>query len=698
MKKLIIGFLTLCIMLILLAVLVPFLIPAEEFKGHILALAEEKLGRKLSLNGPIEFVLLPDISLQLHDVEIANAEGFEGPHLATVEQVRLKLALKPLLQRNIVVEELIIDRPAIQLQKDKWGKENWQFNTKENSKKTAPATASQPAHESKKTAPMAYNIRAIHIADARIHYQSPEQKISLQNVTLDYSKNALKLLSELSYNGLNMRPRITIHTPDHLLTGQSSPIDFSLQHAPAELSFTGTLSGIHINQSVFSPKLEGALNIQADSLHFLEKLLGDATRHPLLARPFQLDSSQLRADSNGVEFVTLQADIAGLKMAGHAAASFAGKKPSLSASLDIDKLDVKALMPPPATDAEANTAAEQPPAQGSPKAAEGWSKKPFDFSVLQKLDADLKLTIDTLTQESLTLKNVQLAMKLHHGKLDGTLNQAKLEDGSLSASFVLDSSRELPRWDKKLTLNNLPFEALTGPFMEKARIHGKTNGNLSFQGAGNSLHEWIHSLSGNGQLTLSDGIIEGYALPRLFRHVKSSYDPSVERNTPFSKMAMDFTADQGIIQLHSMQLEAPLLQAHATGKVSLKGRHLDIYTTPKIVPKLDSENTADTGGVMVPLRISGPWNNITITPDLQAAIREAISNPESLKNAAGILREEGRAIRKEFKKDKSDLKAGWEALKEQKSPDSLHNMLDVLKNIGGARVDPAPAQLPEPPQ
>ena len=84
-------------------------------------------GRTLASGGQTDLSVFPGCSSRLSDVSLSNAEGAAEARMFTLESVRGKLALLPLISREVVVEELVIRAPVLHLSVDENGLPNWVF-------------------------------------------------------------------------------------------------------------------------------------------------------------------------------------------------------------------------------------------------------------------------------------------------------------------------------------------------------------------------------------------------------------------------------------------------------------------------------------------------------------------------------------------------------------------------------------------
>ena len=121
------ALLGLIVLLVAAVLVVPQLIDWNGYKSDIAAAVKDATGRDLVIGGDIEIAILPGISFGLSDVSLSNAAGAGEPRMFTLESVRGKLALLPLISRKVVVEELVIRRPVLHLEIDRDGRPNWAF-------------------------------------------------------------------------------------------------------------------------------------------------------------------------------------------------------------------------------------------------------------------------------------------------------------------------------------------------------------------------------------------------------------------------------------------------------------------------------------------------------------------------------------------------------------------------------------------
>jgi hypothetical protein len=91
----------------------PRLFDWEAQRGRVAAIATARLGRLVTVEGPLRVTLLPQPMLEADDVRVGDAEG-EGLGVAA-KVLRLRLGLMPLLRGRLEPRDLVLDGAEIRL-------------------------------------------------------------------------------------------------------------------------------------------------------------------------------------------------------------------------------------------------------------------------------------------------------------------------------------------------------------------------------------------------------------------------------------------------------------------------------------------------------------------------------------------------------------------------------------------------------
>lgn len=112
--------------LVVLMIAVPLLIDWNTFKPELVTAVRQVTGREVTI-GRIEVRFRPLPTVSLVDVGLANPDGVDPPAMVTLPEARASLRLLPLISRELIIGEVTVKQPRINLSIDRSGKPNWRF-------------------------------------------------------------------------------------------------------------------------------------------------------------------------------------------------------------------------------------------------------------------------------------------------------------------------------------------------------------------------------------------------------------------------------------------------------------------------------------------------------------------------------------------------------------------------------------------
>ena len=117
---------SLVVLVLLMAALLaaPFFIDVNDYKAEIEQTVENATGRKLTIGG-ISASLFPWVGVQLEDVHLANRPGFSAQDFLAVQRLHIKLALLPLLSKEVEIKQFEVVSPRAYLERHADGQTNW---------------------------------------------------------------------------------------------------------------------------------------------------------------------------------------------------------------------------------------------------------------------------------------------------------------------------------------------------------------------------------------------------------------------------------------------------------------------------------------------------------------------------------------------------------------------------------------------
>lgn len=114
-------------LLVALAVLLtaPAFIDWNDYRRDVSAVISEATGRHVAIAGDLDLSLLPTPRLSAHRISVASIEGATEPVMLRVGELRMKLAVGPLLRGRVAVSALSLTDPVLVLERTADGGGNW---------------------------------------------------------------------------------------------------------------------------------------------------------------------------------------------------------------------------------------------------------------------------------------------------------------------------------------------------------------------------------------------------------------------------------------------------------------------------------------------------------------------------------------------------------------------------------------------
>ena len=647
MKKIFVALGIVVALVIVAAVAVPFLVPIETYKAEIERRASEATGRKLTIAGPVSFSLLPSLAISARDVSFANAPGATNANMMLLDRLDVRLKLLPLLSGEVAIDSFVLDKPVINLETDKQGRGNWQFDT-------AKAPAATPQAQNAPNAPRGaggnplneLRLGDVRLANGSVSYRDGQsgkvyaaEAVNLR-LSLPDLDQPLQLDGSLIWNGKQVTLGGQLAAPRAVMDGRTSALTLGVASDLARFNFKGNVANAQ------PAKLDGAIDLSVTNIRSLAAWLGQ----PLAVAGTGLGplaiKGQLAAVMNPagprVSFNGAELSLDAIRAKGDLMADLAGRVPYVKASLATNVIDLNPYLPSPttATSASAPRVPGNAPSIGAADAAEqGWSAEPLDFTGLRAANADLALKVEGLVIRDIKIGQGDLAVVLKDGRLAADLNQLALYQGQGQGRVTLDGASAVPAVGLTMKLAGVQAEPLLKDAIGLDRLRGKAGGDIQINGAGRSQRELIGALAGKGGFKFEDGAIKGVNVAALARNISTAFlDAQAGRaqETDFSELSGTFTMDKGVMRNNDLSLQAPLLRVGGAGQVDLPRRHVNYKVTPQVVNTLEGQGgQSQAAGVMVPVLIEGPWDALSYKPDLTALLKDPKGALENLRGTLG---------------------------------------------------------------
>ena len=442
------------------------------------------------------------------------------------------------------------------------------------------------------------------------------------------------------------------------LEGRLGSLQALERQEPAELEvklsgrpLTAAYSGLITQRA--DGEMSGKLRLEAASLDALSRWLDAPLPTPPSTAPIKLEANI--KSKNGTVTVS-EADISldGARVTGAITVTDKGDRPSITAALDIDTLDLAKFAlhetggqqatsnprTPPSKDARRelpSIAGPSPPPSGAPRpsqpAKSGWSDERFDFTFLDAADVDATMNIGRIRYEDVDIGRTQIVTVVKGRVLRADIKQMQLYGGRGRGAISVDAARDMPAIGANILLEGVSVEPLFKAAAGLDWIAGKGKVALAVAGQGQSERQVVETINGTVEILLADGTLGGINIGQVIRNLQqgdlsgSGAKRAATETTDFSEMAATFAIANGVARNNDLRMASPLLRVTGAGTADLKQRTLDYAIRPKLVASLKGQGGGiDLTGIEIPIKVSGSWED----PHFDADIDSVINNPDKV--------------------------------------------------------------------
>lgn len=274
-------------------------------------------------------------------------------------------------------------------------------------------------------------------------------------------------------------------------------------------------------------------------------------------------------------------------LAGTADLALAAQPMKLTAGLTAGDITVDDFLPA-RTGPAAPEAAPRPGAAPAPTAPrQGFSHEPLDLSALGSMDADIKMTANSISYQNIKVDQPRLVATLAGKVLTLSELTGKMFDGAFDLKAQLDG-KAVPALDGSVKV----AKANVGKALFQTANFDIAGGVLDFDAAvkarGASEFALVSALNGAGKLAVRDGTVKGFDLDAVSDRL-GNIDKAVDLlgligtamsggTTKFSSLDGTFNIDKGILRTDDLKLVAASGEGLGKGTVDLPRWRIDMAT------------------------------------------------------------------------------------------------------------------------
>jgi len=620
----------------------------NRYKDDIERLVKERTGRTLKLSGDLAVAVWPSLGAKVGGVTLS--ERGQDAQFLVLDSAHASVALLPLLRGEVIVDGVSVAGLKAQVVKDKDGRFNFQDLLGEDK----PA-AQKPAPEKKAEGgePVKFDIAGVKIERSAVSYRdlATGQQFALDDLNLSVGR-----IAERADGKLDLAVKVKGNEPAvDASVSLAADYKFDLPAKSFALSkldakVAGAAAGQAIEARITAPSIavapdaakgeavtaEFRLKGEGRSIEALLKLSGVQGSAKALAVPqFTAElamtdpalpmksikvpvSGSLRAD---LDKQTAEADIKAKIDDSNLQAKLGLARfspPAYRFDVNIDQLNLDRYFPP----------AEKAAAAG-PSAKEAAGKNadtPVDLSALKGLDANGRLAVGALQARGLKLAKVKADIKAAGGRAEIAPHSAELYGGSVAGAITAQADGNRVTVKEKLT--GISIGPLLRDFAQQDRLEGRGNLALDVAAAGATVEAMKKALSGSARVDLKDGAIKGINIAQVLRKAKARVSgeqveaASQTEKTDFSELSASFAIKNGVARNEDLEAKSPLVRLTGRGDIDIGNSRIDYTTKAAVVATTQGQGGAELAelrGLAVPVRLTGPFDNLAYKIDYGAA-------------------------------------------------------------------------------
>ena len=562
-------------------------------------------GRDVAINGDLSLTFWPVLGVRADGLEVGNADWTDKGPMLQAENASIGIDARSLLRGTVHITHIEAQSPTVRLEQKLDGRASWEFTDGSGEAQietsTAPNRAARPV-----------SIERLAIRDATLIYDAEgSDLVSYEGVdlTLDWSDRlgAAQIEALIAPAGAPVEVSATIDGFANFIAGQVQTVRIGLSTEAGSLEFDGRAST--------AGDVAGRAAMKTQNTDTFLKALGlpGAVLPPKLGRSLDFQADLTLTADRKLALRDLVLDLQGNRLTGAMDASLNGV-PDIVAKLDAGALDLSS-----ATGAGANGVAS---GENSP-ASSGWSREPIDASGLANFNGVIELTASSVNLGQFQLGATRTALRNDNARMVFELQDVLAYGGRVKGDFVVNNRNGLSVGGR-LSVAGIQMQQLLSDAIDLDRLTGQGDLSLSFLGVGQTEHAIMNSLSGDGSLNIGRGTIEGIDLDRLLRG-----DTSGSGTTIFDDLSATWTISGGVLNNSDLLFQLKNYSTSGKGTVGIGARNLDYTFTPVALRANDGR------GISVPVQFVGPWSDISIRPDLEAALElELEAEKEVIKQKA----------------------------------------------------------------
>ena len=240
------------------------------------------------------------------------------------------------------------------------------------------------------------------------------------------------------------------------------------------------------------------------------------------------------------------------------------------------------------------------------------TQPPAIASLLDSVDADLRISCDTLVIPGIASGQGAVAITLKNGKLLADVAELAVEEGIFKGQFVVERSGADPRYGLNGKLEGVEAGRILQRALGRNPLQGRADITLNLGTEGDTANELLTGLGGKANVVMRDGGRLGLDLRTLAQSARRGdlrgWQAAGTAMTGFDELALVLDVRQGVVHTTIVKARSTAGAISGGGYVDLSGRALEFSVG--LGSADPSPKAVSTSDVLV---LSGPWHSPQVT-------------------------------------------------------------------------------------
>jgi uncharacterized protein involved in outer membrane biogenesis len=445
-------------------------VEAAPWRAQLAAAATAALGRRVTLEGPVELTLGRRSAVRIGGIAIANPPGFGDAELARLGDVSAQVDLLPALRGRLRIHSLEAENVQLRLERAADGRVNWDLG--------ALLGGDDADADADDARPVMVRLRRLALRDVAVEYRVAGAERG-RYFALD------ELVGEAPWNApvtMTLRGRVEKKFSYRLAlqggparalyrAGEPWPFTVDFEFVDTRLHATGSFDAA-------TGTTNAEVGLGTADLAELERLLEIELPRLGMTAVAAVVAQRGRA----VDLDIVRGTVGDSALTGRLRVDVAAERPRVAGELAIATFDLRPFLGGAAATADA------------PRGFAALERQPLDLGALGAFDADVAVAIGRWLGLPGDVRDARLALKLSEGKLQTPL-QATVAGVPLAGRLDVDAAGGAPAIALELGARNSPLGGLAEMLTGLSGLDGTLGRfDLRLAGRGDTLGALVRSL------------------------------------------------------------------------------------------------------------------------------------------------------------------------------------------------------------